>query len=169
MVDSIGYPWLTVQLWPAEDLAAKLKIKGISVDPIPDGKIATSSEIIDDNGSPRRVWTLEDAPPPAPEPVPEVISDRQFAHGLAKYNIIPMEEARAFVRTGDIPPALKTIIDDPTFQSLLPPEMDIEDVYIIIEGATTYERNNPISLLVAQMLGWTSDETDAFWRFCYQL
>ncbi|MCB5173632.1 hypothetical protein [Microvirga lenta] len=98
-------------------------------------------------------------------PVP-AISDRQFFHGLAKWEIIPMDEARAAVRTGNIPAALLAIIDDPAFRSMLPKGTDIEDVYLIVEGAVEYRRDNFISELVAGFLGWTAEETDEFWRFC---
>ena len=100
---------------------------------------------------------------------PLVITDRQFYHGLAKRGIISMEEARAAVRTGDIPPAMQAIFDSEQFRSMLPAGMTMDDVYIMVEGALTYERHNLISELVAGFLGWTEAETDEFFTFCSTL
>lgn len=54
----------TVMNWSPQQRTAK-GIKAIVDDEIPAGKVQTGSSLVDNAGSPRRVWTLVDAPPPA--------------------------------------------------------------------------------------------------------
>lgn len=64
----------TVLLWSPQ-MRGSRGIKTIVEEPTPEGKIATGSTLRDDAaGRPRRVWTLEDAPPP---PVPARIARHQ--------------------------------------------------------------------------------------------
>jgi len=54
----------TVMNWSPQQRTAK-GIKAVVDDEVPAGKVQTGSEIVDAAGTPRRVWTLVDAPPPA--------------------------------------------------------------------------------------------------------
>ena len=67
----------TVMNWSPQQRTAK-GIKAVVDDDIPDGKVQTGSEIVDNAGTPRRGWTLVDAPPP---PIPDgpTLSDWRVA------------------------------------------------------------------------------------------
>ena len=64
------------------------------------------------------------------------ISDRQFVHALVKHDLIPIEQARAFVKTGTLPPAFQSAIDHPDFKP--PKNMTREDVLLALEGESTF-------------------------------
>jgi hypothetical protein len=116
----------------------------------------------------RQIWDgLAWSPVPAP-PLP-AISDRQFAHGLAKRGIITFPHALAFVKTGEIPPALQTILDDPAFIASLPAGITMDDVLLLVAGATTFERQHPVSLAIIAAFGWDATAADAFWTECLAL
>lgn len=94
--------------------------------------------------------------------VPEEISDRQFAMGLAIAGLITQAEALAFVKTGEVPTALQTMIDaiadaDARFEA----EM-------LVSGATIFKRSHPLVSMIASQVGWTEQQTDQFWYDCAQ-
>ncbi|WP_132256531.1 hypothetical protein [Methylobacterium segetis] len=91
--------------------------------------------------------------------VPEVISDRQFAQALAKQGVISKEEALAFVKRGEVPAALQAVIDG------IPDDEDRFDVDMGVSGATTFERSNPSTAVLAAALGWSAKQMDDLWRF----
>lgn len=97
--------------------------------------------------------------PPLPNPVPLIISDRQFAQGLKARGIITHGQAMAFVKTGDFPDVLQAVVDQ------MPIEMR-EAVEITLAGATTFERTHPFTAAIAVEYGWSPEETDTFWREC---
>ena len=103
-------------------------------------------------------------PPPSPltKPVPASISDRQFAHGLWKQNVITLEEAKAFVKVGEMPPSLAALIGG------LPAEMR-DDAELLLSGATIFERAHPFTDVIASTFGWSEEATDDFWRFAAAL
>ena len=90
-------------------------------------------------------------------PVPLEISDRQFFHILAIDGLITEAEALAAVKTGDAPAAFETFI-----ASL--PEGDRFNARMLLEGATTFERNHPLTAAFGGMYGMTSEEIDDLWR-----
>lgn len=95
-------------------------------------------------------------------PVPEEISDRQFAMGLAIAGLITQAEALAFVKTGEVPAALQAMIgaiedDDARFEA----EM-------LVSGATVFKRSHPLVNMIASQVGWTEQQTDQFWYDCAQ-
>lgn len=76
-IDGVLSSYQTMTLWTPQ-LRATRGIETIVDDAVPAGKVAIGNELIDDAGSPRRVWTLIDAPPP---PIPDgpTLSDWRVA------------------------------------------------------------------------------------------
>lgn len=101
-------------------------------------------------------------PGPLPEPVPPSISDRQFAHGLWRQSVITLDEAKAFVKVGDIPASLAALI------AQMPAGMR-DDVELLVAGATVFERHHPFTAQLASAFGWTDEVTDEFWRYAATL
>jgi hypothetical protein len=64
----VAFSFETMLSWSATGRAAFGIVPIVEPGPVPAGKVATGSTLQDDNGTVRRVWTLEDAPP-ASEPV----------------------------------------------------------------------------------------------------
>lgn len=79
----------TMLLWSDEERAAR-DIFPIVDDAIPNGKIATGSTLENDNGTIRRRWTLEDAPP---LPVPQSITPAQAKAQLYEMGLLDDAEA----------------------------------------------------------------------------
>jgi hypothetical protein len=94
---------------------------------------------------------------PPPEPVPNNISDRQFFHILAVDGLITEAEALAAVKTGDAPAAFETFIASLS-------EGERFHARMLLEGATTFERDHPLTDAFGSMYGMTSDEIDDLWR-----
>jgi hypothetical protein len=86
------------------------------------------------------------------------ISDRQFFQQAALAGIITQAEALAAVQTGAIPAALQTIVD-----AIADPQQKFA-AQMILSGATTFERNHPLTQSIGSALGWTEDEIDQFFR-----
>lgn len=79
----------TMLLWSDDERAAR-DIFPIVDDDIPNGKVATGSTLENDNGTIRRRWTLEDAPPP---PVPQSITPAQAKATLYDAGLLDAAEA----------------------------------------------------------------------------
>lgn len=94
---------------------------------------------------------------PLPPPVPSAISDRQFFHVLATDGLITEAEALTAVKTGDPPAAFETFI-----ASL--PESERFSARMLLEGATTFERNHPLTNAFGTMYGMTAEQIDDLWR-----
>lgn len=92
-----------------------------------------------------------------PDPVPHSISDRQFFHILAVDGLITQAEALAAVKTGDAPVAFETFI-----ASL--PESERFNARMLLEGATTFRRDHPLTIAFGSMYGLTPGEIDDLWR-----
>ena len=110
-------------------------------------------------------WTTQDLAPIAavvnmetPLVAPMTISDRQFAHGLAKAGVIQNAEALAFVRTGTIPAALASII------SGIPDAQQRFDAEMLVSGAVEFRRDHPLVSVFAANLNWSDKEVMDFWR-----
>ena len=91
-------------------------------------------------------------------PVPQSISDRQFAHVLALQGLISQDEALAWVKTGDVPAALQALVDkipDPTIKF---------SAQMLLAGATVFERDHPMTAQLAAGLGMSSEQVDDLWR-----
>lgn len=96
------------------------------------------------------------------EPVPEEISDRQFAMGLAIAGLITQAEALAFVKTGEVPSALQVMID------AIEDAGARFDAEMLVSGATVFKRSHPLVSMIASQVGWTEQQTDQFWYDCAQ-
>ena len=95
--------------------------------------------------------------PSAPEPVPEVISDRQFFQQLALDGYITQAEALAAVRTGALPPVLADLLDHMDEAERFGAEM-------LLSGATEFRRDHPMTAVIGEARGLTPDEVDDFFR-----
>lgn len=92
----------------------------------------------------------------APDPVPHVISDRQFFQQLAAVGIITAEEALAAVGPGEIPAAMLTMV-------AALPEADQFPARMLLTGATQFDRSHPLVPMFGAAFGWTGAQVDAFW------
>ncbi|UTD28231.1 hypothetical protein [Bradyrhizobium sp. WD16] len=91
------------------------------------------------------------APPPV---APRSISDRQFYQQLAIEGIISEADALA-ANAAVIPPALLAVIDAmPTAEQF--------GAKMIVSGATTFERNDPLTVRIGMAQGWSAARIDAF-------
>jgi hypothetical protein len=104
----------------------------------------------------------------AKDEVPRAVSDRQFFQALWKRNYITKAEMVAAVKVGDIPAQFQAVINALPPQ-LLPPGLDIDDVEVLVMGATTFERHHPVTQIIAATFGWSSDDADEFWRYAASL
>ena len=95
-------------------------------------------------------------------PVPSTISDRQFAHGLWKQNVITFEEARDFLKVGEMPAALAGLVAQM-------PAAQRKDAELMITGSTSFERAHPFTAAIAAAFGWTNEVTDEFWTYAAAL
>lgn len=99
-----------------------------------------------------------DAPPtPDPEPyVPETISDRQFFQVLANRQLITKAEALAAVSVGALPAAMETMLAG----------MSDEDEFVarmLLQGATQFNRSNPLTQAFGEGFGMTPEQIDELW------
>ncbi len=102
-------------------------------------------------------------PVPAPNPVPPMISRRQFYDGLVAVDRITKSEALAAMKTGTIPSALQTVLDGMT---------DDDARYkaeMKLIGATDFGRDDPLVMVFAISQGMSEADVDQFWRDCYSL
>jgi hypothetical protein len=100
---------------------------------------------------------VEYIPTPAPEPVPTIISDRQFFQQLAIMGLITENEALAYVQTGTLPAAFLSFIDQ------LPADQRF-DAKMKLTGANSFHRDNPLVNEFAAMYGMSSEHVDDLWR-----
>lgn len=124
----------------------------------PDGVTYDASLSDEDRARVEAVLAAHDPDAAAPEPVPDAISDRQFAQALADLGVISRAEALAFVKRGEVPTDLQTKID------LIPDEEERFAVDMQVSGATIFERSHPSTVTLADALGWTSAQMDTLWR-----
>jgi len=96
------------------------------------------------------------------EPVPPVISDRQFFQELAVRKIITEEQALAAVMTGTMPPAIVGFI-------AAMPEDQRFSANMLLSGATTFERTHSITTVFGVMFGMDDAGIDQFWRDAFTL
>lgn len=105
--------------------------------------------------------TPEPYTPPQP-PVPEPISDRQFAQGLAVQGYITTAEALAWVGPGTLPAVFETLLAG------LPPAEAFQ-ARMLLTGATEFRRHHPLVDVIGTTNGWSPEAIDDFWRFCATL
>ncbi|QCO03023.1 hypothetical protein [Azospirillum argentinense] len=97
------------------------------------------------------------APPVPPEPIPPVISDRQFFQALAMDGYITTAEALAAVRTGELPSVLAELLDHMDANERFGAEM-------LLSGATEFRRDHPMTAAVGEAREMTPAEVDDFFR-----
>jgi len=112
-------------------------------------------------GEDRPEWqvTYTDAPPPAPEPVPNEVADWQFAGQAAEEGIITRAEALAWAARGEVPKTL----DDAVAQAVPDPDA-LFNIRLLLAGAKSYLRTNPLVPLLGQVFGKDAAGLDQFWR-----
>lgn len=98
-----------------------------------------------------------DAPPQLP--VPEVISDRQFAQQLAILGTITEAEAIAWAARGDLPETLDQAI------ATLRVEGGVQfAARMLLTSATAYHRSHPMTATLGGILGYDTAQLDELWR-----
>lgn len=97
-----------------------------------------------------------------PVPVPQVISRREFYQALAVQGQISNSDALAAVSTGTIPPVFNTAI------SSLPANEQF-NAQMVLAGAPTFYRGNPLVALLGSGLGWSNTQIDALWTLAATL
>lgn len=117
---------------------------------------------IDFIGDPAAEGLLSEKPI-LPEPVPQVISRRQFYQGLAVEGKITKAEALAAVQTGAIPAALQGMVD------AMVDEDAKFDATMLLAGAADYHRDHPLVLVIAMAQQMSETEVDDFWKLCFSL
>lgn len=146
----------TVMCWSEKERNAFGVFTVLEVDTAPPtGKIETSRVLNPDGAIPSWEITYGDAPPPSPPMVPQNISDRQFFQQLAIAGTITQADALAAVKTGTIPPQLEAIIQ------ALPTEQQFS-AEMLLSGATSFERNHPLTNVIGAAVNMNPDQVDQF-------
>ncbi|GAA4247544.1 hypothetical protein GBZ26_11265 [Azospirillum formosense] len=124
--------------------------EAVAAQTVPDGvawRVVTDDEVA----------ALIAAEPLPLDPVPAVISDRQFFQQLALDGYITTAEALAAVRTGDLPPVLADLLDHMDGDERFGAEM-------LLSGATEFRRDHAMTIAIGEARGLTPDEVDDFFR-----
>lgn len=124
-------------------------------DEVPEGQITTGFTLEKVGNVVQRHFTLTDAPPPS---VPDSISDRQFAHALALSGLLTETEALAWVKVGEVPAALQSVVD------AIPDNDTRFSANMLLGGATVFERNHPMVGVLASGLAMSPEQIDEIWR-----
>lgn len=95
-------------------------------------------------------------------PTADTISARQFFHGCALRGLCSEAEALDAVKNGTLPATLEGFVDQ------LPYDQQF-NARMLLSGATTFNRSNPLTAAFGQMAGMTPADLDGFWRFCADL
>ena len=93
--------------------------------------------------------------PPAP-PVPQTISDRQFFQELAIQGKITQDEAIAAVSSGAMPASMAALVAE------LPSAAQF-GAKMLIQGATSFDRSNPLTATLGSLYSMASADLDALW------
>lgn len=111
------------------------------------------------------IGSWEDCPANIPyqEPIPDVISRRQFFQQLEVQKVITKAEALAAITSGTLPQALEDIV------SQIGDEDEQFNAHMLLIGAQTFERLHPLADTIQQIAGWTDGQRDQFWIDAYKL
>lgn len=91
-------------------------------------------------------------------PVPETISDRQFAQALAVVGLISQAEALAWVKVGTVPPTLQTFVD-------AIPDAGVKfSANMLLGGATEFNRAHPLVAQFGASINMSQKQIDDIWR-----
>lgn len=97
--------------------------------------------------------------PAGPEPVPQIISRRQFYQGLALAGLITREES-LLALTGTLPAALLAIVNG------IPDEDAAFAAQAHLLASGEFDRAHPLIPVFAAGQGMTDNDVDEFWRLC---
>jgi hypothetical protein len=153
-VGDVQFSYSTMLLWTDAERAS-YGIYPIVDDAIPAGKVSTGSTLEKVGNVVQRHWTLADAPPP---PVPQTISDRQFAQVLAMDGLITEEDALAWVKVGTVPARLQALVD------AIPDAAARFSANMLLGGATEFRRDHPMVSQLGAGLAMTDAQIDDIWR-----
>jgi hypothetical protein len=131
-----------------DDVNAWARPEGCTIQPEPESGYAIGGTFL--NG----VYTVPTLPPLPPPLIPASISDRQFFQQLAVQGIITQADALAAI-AAVIPPALSTLIN------AMPADQQF-NAKMIVSGATTFFRDNPLTVAIGTAYGMSSAQIDAF-------
>jgi hypothetical protein len=112
--------------------------------------------------APQPGWSYDGhvfAAPAATAPVaivPASISRRQFFQQLAVQGTITEPEALAAVQTGAIPSEMQPLVAGL-------PQAEQFGATMLIAGASSFDRDNPLTMAMGQAYGWSSGQIDALW------
>lgn len=108
-----------------------------------------------------RVDQLPGFVPPVP-PLQQTIDRRQFFQASADKGMISEEEALEAVRHGTIPPKMQAGLD-----TLPPDEKFAAEMYL--SGSPEFNRDHPMIVKFAQIMGMPPAAMDDMWRFAATL
>jgi len=148
--------WLELALEEEREAAGVYRVP--EPDAPPAGKVETGRVPVGED-RPRWQVTYADAPPPPPEPVPSEVADWQFAGQAAAEGIITRDEALAWAARGAVPKTL-----DDAVAAAIPDADALFDVRMLLAGAKSYLRTNPLVPLLGQVFGKDATGLDQFWR-----
>jgi hypothetical protein len=89
--------------------------------------------------------------------VPESISDRQFASELRHRGIITLDESLDYLGRGEIPAQLLGLIDQ------IADPIEHDSTLELVTGATVFVFDNPASIKIGQLFGWSEEQRREFW------
>lgn len=101
--------------------------------------------------------------PPVVDPIPDVISDRQFFEALAIEGHITQAEALDAVKTGEVPSTLAGIIDN------IPDEAVKFNALMRLSGAVEFRYSHPLVAMLGAAMGWTEEQRANLWRLAASL
>ncbi len=157
--DKDGLPTITGSVVSEPYLAFELLVHDDDALPAwPEGVVATP---VVSSFAFASVATLPQPGQPAPL-FPDVISDRQFAQGLAHSKIITQDEALAWVGPGTLPPAMTEFLGNM-------PQASRFDVEMVLTGATQFSRRHTLTTTFGTAMGMTPLQLDQFWMMCAAL
>ncbi len=153
IISDVASSYETVTRWTPQMRTAR-GIKAIIEDAIPDGKIVTGSTLVDDKGTPRRVWILEDAPPAL---VPQEISETQFIRACVILEIITAAEGEAYLARGELPAMMAGAFDQL-------PEPQRTDARLKAIGSVSFSRGDDVFKALVACKITTDDAIDAVFK-----
>lgn len=93
---------------------------------------------------------------------PPPISDRQFIDALKNAGYVTHAERISFLR-GTIPSQLQSAIN------AIPDQNTRESAESFLVGAISFERDHPMTGMLAQAMGWSDEQLDELWIAAAQL